>query len=46
MSEIAAPGVARPTSLVHDTLTMVGRCVRLSSRQVDALLTSVMLPVM
>lgn len=46
MSEIATPGWARPASLVHDTLTMVGRCVRLSRRQVDALLTSVMLPVM
>ena len=31
---------------MSDTLTMIGRCVRLSRRNVDALLTSLMLPVM
>lgn len=37
---------ARPPARVHDTLTMVIRSVRLSTRNVDALLTSVILPVM
>lgn len=49
MSDIAAPAryaTARPSSTVRDALTMVGRCLRLSRRQVDALLTSLILPVM
>ena len=33
------------TTLVNDSLAMVGRCVRLSRRNVEVLLTSLMLPV-
>jgi len=36
----------RPTSAVADLLTMVGRCVRLSRRDLDALMMALMLPVM
>jgi ABC-2 type transport system permease protein len=39
MSEVFAPTLG-------DTATMVGRCLRLSRRQLDALLTTLMLPVM
>lgn len=51
MSDIAAndtpmPAATRPPSVVGNSLTLVGRCVRMSSRNVDALITSVMLPVM
>jgi ABC-2 type transport system permease protein len=37
---------ARPASPLGDALTMVGRCLRLSRRNLDTLLTSLMLPVM
>jgi ABC-2 type transport system permease protein len=51
MSDIAAPSPAsasppRRRSAVGDALTMAGRCIRLSTRNLDALLTSLMLPVM
>jgi ABC-2 type transport system permease protein len=35
----------RPPARINDVLTMVTRCVRLSTRNIDALLTSVILPV-
>lgn len=49
MSELAAP--LAPTTLrraapLADALVMIARCVRLSRRNVDALLTSLMLPIM
>jgi ABC-2 type transport system permease protein len=40
---LAAP---RPASAVRDTRTMIGRCVRLSRRNVEALITSLALPIM
>jgi len=43
VSDIA---VARPSSITTDALVMIGRCLRLSRRNVEALLTSLMLPVM
>lgn len=43
---IAGPRPASPASVVRDSLTMSARCLRLTSRQLDALLTSLMLPVM
>src|ERR1039457_5269513 len=51
MSDITLPGAAvratrRPTSLVRDSLTMAARCARMSRRNPDALLTSLILPVM
>ena len=51
MSELAAPNTilrapTRPASAARDALTMVGRCLRLSSRNVDALVMSLMLPIM
>jgi ABC-2 type transport system permease protein len=51
VSDLAVPGTAlrlttRPSSAVRDSLTMVGRCLRLSRRNLDALLMSLMLPVM
>ena len=43
----AAVGAAqRPTSIVSDALTMAARSVRMSRRNLDALLTSLILPVM
>lgn len=42
---IAAPA-ARPSAPIRDTTTMVGRGLRLSRRNVEALVTSLMLPVM
>src|SRR5262249_18733017 len=49
--EGAAAGVARrapagPVAAFADSVTLGARCLRMSSRQVDALLTSLMLPVM
>jgi ABC-2 type transport system permease protein len=49
--DIARPGAAvraarRPASLVSDALTMAARCARMSRRNLDALLTSLILPVM
>jgi ABC-2 type transport system permease protein len=38
--------LARPSAAARDTFTMIGRGVRLSSRNVDALLTALMLPIM
>lgn len=35
-----------PRSLVNDALVMTGRCLRMSRRNIEALLTSLMLPVM
>ena len=51
MSELTAPGlVVRPgrglTTTASDWITMAIRCVRLSTRNTDALLTSLLLPVM
>jgi ABC-2 type transport system permease protein len=43
---VAPRGVSRPASAVADWLTMAGRCLRLSRRNLDALLTSLLLPVM
>jgi ABC-2 type transport system permease protein len=46
VSESAVSAIrSRPTSSVSDALTMVVRSVRLSTRNVDAVLTSVILPV-
>jgi len=38
--------VARPSTGFRDTVTMIDRCVRLSRRNVDALITALMLPIM
>ncbi|WP_235998758.1 ABC transporter permease [Qaidamihabitans albus] len=46
MSEPALAERDRPRSPTGDTLTMVRRSVRLSSRNLEAMLTSVMLPAM
>ncbi len=51
MSELTAPGTlppttTRPSSTASDALTMVGRCLRLTRRNLDALLMSLMLPIM
>ncbi|MGI8332795.1 ABC transporter permease [Actinomadura scrupuli] len=51
MSDLALPpapafATVRPASAVRDSLTMAGRCVRLSRRNLDALLTSLILPVL
>jgi ABC-2 type transport system permease protein len=46
VSELAHTTLARPSAPVSDLLTMVTRSVRLSTRNVDALLTSVVLPVL
>lgn len=45
MSDLPAPRAAGPGGLAN-ALTMTVRCVRLSARNPDALLTSLMLPVM
>ena len=44
MSDLAVP--SRPRLLLSGSLTMAGRSLRLTRRQVDALLTSLMLPIM
>ena len=51
MSETALPRQAqrsatRPALAVGDTLIMAARCLRLTSRNLDGLLTSLMLPIM
>jgi ABC-2 type transport system permease protein len=48
MSDLAArlPSPSRRTSALIDALTMAGRRIRLTRRNVDALITSLMLPVM
>jgi len=47
MSDVtAAAPLPRSLSVVGDALTMAGRGLRLSVRNLDALLTSLMLPVM
>ena len=52
MSDIALdrPGsrlsVSRPSAGFRDTVTMVDRCVRLSRRNMDALITALLLPIM
>jgi ABC-2 type transport system permease protein len=54
MSDIVAPApgpAARratrgPSAVLADPLTMIGRCLRLSRRNVESLITSLMLPVM
>lgn len=51
MSEFALPSqaqraTARPALAVGDTLVMAARCLRLTSRNLDGLLTSLMLPIM
>src|SRR5215472_16179491 len=38
--------LARPAAPVRDTLTLIGRALRLSRRNVEALITSLMLPAM
>jgi ABC-2 type transport system permease protein len=45
MSEMAMP-LARPRSIARDTTTMIGRGVRLSRRNVEAMITALMLPIM
>ena len=45
MSELTLP-TSVPTTVFGDALTMIGRTLRLSRRNLDALLTSLMLPVM
>jgi ABC-2 type transport system permease protein len=48
-TRIPAPGVlpvpTRSTSAIGDALTMIGRCLRLTRRNPEALLTSLLLPV-
>lgn len=46
MSDLALPARPRRALTPTDLSVMAGRCVRLSRRQLDALLTSLMLPVM
>ena len=47
MSEIALTLPAlRPTGTLRDTFTMIGRGMRLSRRNIEAMITSLMLPVM
>jgi ABC-2 type transport system permease protein len=52
VSDLAAATVprpratTRPVSAMADSLTMAGRCLRLTMRNLDALLTSLLLPVM
>jgi ABC-2 type transport system permease protein len=46
VSDIALTRALRPSSAATDTLTMIGRCLRLSRRNVEALITSLMLPIM
>ena len=51
MSDITIPGLSapaggRPASILSESLTMAARCIRMSRRTVDALLTSLMLPIM
>ena len=51
MSDITAPltvarATARAVAVLGDSLTMIARCVRLTSRHFEALLMSLMLPVM
>ena len=45
---LSRPAAARPSAAAPDRrrLTMIGRCLRLSRRNVEALLTSLMLPIM
>ena len=38
--------LARPVAPVRDALTLIGRALRLSRRNVEALITSLLLPVM
>jgi ABC-2 type transport system permease protein len=46
MSDLAAPALAsRPRLAVADSLIMTARVLRLERRQIDALLTSLMLPI-
>lgn len=45
-SAAALRAATRPVSPLSDALTMVGRCLRLASRNLEVLLTSLMLPVM
>lgn len=51
MSELAFPAGAlrhrsKPAAVVQNAITMSGRCIRLTSRALDAIITSVMMPVM
>jgi ABC-2 type transport system permease protein len=46
MSDLAVPRAAARATAVTDPLIMTARCFRLSRRQIDALLTSLLLPVM
>ena len=46
MSDLAAPAFRARLTGAGNALTMAGRCIRLSMRNIDALLTSLMLPVM
>jgi len=51
MSDMTVPvavvrSTRRPMRVVSDSLTMAVRCVRMSSRDLDSLLTSLMLPIM
>jgi hypothetical protein len=42
---VARRAPARPFTAFADALTLAARCLRMSRRQVDALLTALMLPV-
>jgi ABC-2 type transport system permease protein len=46
MAESVGLPLVRPRAPLRDTVTMIGRSVRLGRRNLDALLTAVMLPVM
>lgn len=46
MSDLAVPTTFPRRSAIGDSLIMVGRCLRLSRRNVDAMMTSLMLPIM
>ncbi|MFC7545286.1 ABC transporter permease [Plantactinospora sp. GCM10030261] len=46
LPRLAAPAAARPATPLTHAVVMVGRCVRLSRRNIDALLTGLMLPIM
>jgi ABC-2 type transport system permease protein len=43
---VALRAATRPVSPLGDALTMVGRCLRLSRRNLEVLLTALMLPIM
>jgi ABC-2 type transport system permease protein len=46
MTPAARRAHSRPAAALHDGLVLAGRCVRLSSRNLEALLTALLLPIM